>query len=209
MRASNRRAGVAGLIFAMFYLFANSALASIPLAPTGNDTGTEIARYFADNSSTVLILDLVLVVGLGSLIWFAYELRQVLVSVHGRRRSSGDVIVAASIAAVTVAICAAAMAPMMGLRSLSPSEARTVWDLGVAFGAFFALPLAAVTAAIAQSTRGSSLPKWIRVTSIVLVPILLFVVLAWLSIKLWCLWIVALSISLLRGRRWDGELATY
>ena len=203
-RVTQRRAGVAGLSFAILYMFANSALASIPLAPTGKDTGEEIARYFAQNSSVVLMLDLVLVVSLCCLIWWAYEFRRTLKSLSATHRRSQEAIVAFSIAAATSALCAAALAPMAGLDSLSPVEARTVWDLGTVMGALFAVPLAAITAAIAQGTRGTSLPGWIRGTCFALVPVLLFIFVAWLSIKLWCIWMVALSISLLRGRRWNS-----
>lgn len=206
MRTPQLRAGIAGLTFAILYLFANSALASIPLAPTGTDTGEEIARYFDRNSATVLILDLVLVVSLGFLVWFAYAFRATLVSVKGARGRSPEVLVAASIAAATVVVCATALAPLTGLKSLTPIEARTVWDLGTTLSVLFVLPLALITAAIAISTRGSAFPKWVWVTSVALIPVLLFVFVAWLSIKLWCLWIAALSISLLRGRRWNREL---
>ena len=207
MRATQRRAGVAGLTFAVLYLFANSALASIPLAPTGEETGEEIARYFARNSTTILLLDLLLVISLGFLVWFAYGFRQALASLKGERGKSLEVLVAASVCAATVVLCATSLAPLAGLESLSSIEASTVWDIGTTLSVLFVLPLTVITVAIAMSTRGGAFPRWIWITSVLLVPILLFIFVAWLSIKLWCIWIMALSISLLRGRRWQSQPA--
>ncbi|MFP5352963.1 MAG: hypothetical protein ACLGIB_10420 [Actinomycetota bacterium] len=204
-RSTRRRAGLVGLGFAISYLFGQSALASLPLAPTGDPTGPEVARYLSQNAAAVRLLNLVVALSTILLIWFGYSLQQVMGSMARRSTRAGRLPGPSSVAAATVLLFATALGPMLGYESLSPAEAKTFWEVNITLSVLFVIPLAIFTAGVAIGSRGLDVPRWVRATAFPLIPILLFIFLAWLSIKLWCLWVAAVGISLLRGRRWGAS----
>lgn len=205
-----RVAGLQGLIFAVLYQVGNSALASLPGAPGGDEADDDVASYFLDNSDGVLLSAAVVAVSAACLVLFAYSLRRALL-VIGRSRAvmPGDVIAGAGMAAASFVLCAGLVlvsAANRSSREVLPSDtARTLWDLSNSLGLLFIVPAAAFTAAVALvARRMPGLPRWLHLTGAPLVVLLLIPVVAWLSIKVWCIWLVALSISLLRGQRWNA-----
>ncbi len=214
-RPSGRRGrittGLAGLTFAVLYQVGNSGLASLPGAPTGTETDEDLARYFADNSSGVLTFAVLVLVSTAFLVWFAYGFRRWLLGLDPSRAAvPGEVVVGAGVAAATVITCAVLLLVSAAQRSsrelLPPDTARTLWDLSNGIGLLLVLPAAAFTAAVAVvARRVPHLPRWLRFTAPPLAVLLLVVLVGWLSIKLWCIWLIALSVSLLRGRSWNGR----
>ncbi len=211
---SDRRAlrwtGFAGLTFSVVYLFGQSGLASLPGAPTGTESDEELARYFADNSGGVLIFAALVVVSTGFLVWFAYGFRRALLSSDPVRAGRpGEVVAGGGVAAASITVCALLLIVSAAQRSsgavLPPDTARTLWDLSNGIGSLFVIPVAGLTVAVAVvARRVPSIPRWLRLTAPPLAVLLLVVVVAWLSIKLWCIWVIALSVSLLRRRHWKG-----
>ena len=203
--------GVAGVGFTVLYQFGNSGLASLPGAPAGSETDEDLARYFYENRGGVMLFAAMVLLSCPLLAWFAYTLRRRLPAV-GRARAgfAGEVVVGAGVAASTIIGCAMLLIVNAAERSsgelLPPDTARTVWDLSNGVGLLFALPAAALTAAVAVvALRTPGSPRWLRVTAPPLVLLLFLVIVAWLSIKLWCLWLLALSTSVVRGRGWEAK----
>lgn len=203
---------VAGMTFAVLYQLGSSGLASMPGAPTGTESDEELARYFADNSGGVLRFAVIVIFSTLFLVWFAYGLRRVLLSIGTAPAAvPGEVIVGAAMVAAAVIVCALLLVVSAGERSaeaiLPPDTARALWDLSNGLGVLLVFPAAAFTGAIALVARRlTSLPRWLRVTAPPLAVLLLVVVVGWLTIKLWCIWLIALSISLLRGRHWNARM---
>lgn len=201
--------GVAGITFAVLYQLGNSGLASLPGAPTGTESNEDLARYFADNSRGVLLFAVLVVMSTPFLVWFAYGLRRVLLSIDAARAAGpGEVVVGAAMVTAAVIVCALLLVLSAGERSaealLPPDTARTLWDLSNGMGVLVVVPAAIFTGAVALVARRTrSLPRWLRVTAPPLAVLLLVVVVGWLTIKLWCIWLMVLSVSLLRGRHWS------
>ena len=201
--------GVAGVSFSVLYLAGNSGLASLPGAPTGSESHEDLARYFLENRGGVLLFAAMVLLSTAFLAWFAYTLRRHLLAVAGSTAAvPGEVVVGAGVAASTIILCAMLLLVSAAERSsgepLPPDTARTLWDLSNGVGLLFALPAAALTGAVAVvARRAPGSPRWLRSTAPSLAVLLVVIVIAWLSIKLWCLWMVALAISVLRGRDWE------
>jgi hypothetical protein len=204
-RPTRRRTGVVGLAFAVLYLFGNSALASLPLAPREDPSGVEVARYLTENAVGIRLFNLVVAVSTVFLIWFGYSLQQVINSIGTQPTKAYQLLGPSSVAASTTILCGVALGWMLGYGAQVPAEAKTLWEVNVALSVLFVIPLAIFTAGFAFSSQRGDIPRWARATAFALVAILLFIFLAWLSIKLWCLWVAALGISLLRGRRWNDS----
>ena len=210
--SSNRRrlrvAGFQGLTFAVLYQVGNSTLASLPGAPGGDEVDDDVARYFFDNSGGVLTSAALVAVSAACLVWFVYSFRDALVLIEPSRAAMpGEVIAGAGVAAASFVLCAGFVlisAAERSSREVLPSDtARTFWDLSNSLGLLFIVPAAAFTAAVALvARRVPDLPRWLHLTGAPLVVLLLIPVVAWLSIKVWCIWLMALSISLLRARHW-------
>ena len=200
--------GIAGLTFAVLYQAGSSGVVSLSGAPNGNESDDELARYFADNSGGVLLFAALAVMSTPFLVWFAYGFRRVLLSfAPARAARAGEIVAGAGVAAASVVLCALLLVVSAAERSsdelLPPDTARTLWDLSNGIGVLMVLPAAALTAAIAVAAHGvTSAPRWLRWTAPPLAVLLLVVVVGWLTIKLWCIWLIVLSVSLLRGRRW-------
>lgn len=202
--------GVAGVTFSVFYLAGNSGLASLPGAPTGTESDEDLARYFLENRGGVLLFVAVVLLSTAFLAWFVYTLRRHLLAVAGSIAAvPGEVVVGAGVAVSTIILCA--MLPLVSAaerssgRLLPPDTVRTLWDLSNGVGLLFALPAAALTGAVAVvARRAPGSPRWLRSTAPALALVLVVIVIAWLSIKLWCLWMLALALSVLRGREWEA-----
>ncbi len=69
-----RVAGLQGLIFAVLYQVGNSALASLPGAPGGDEVDDDVARHFFDNSGGVLTSAAVVAVSAACLVWVHVQL---------------------------------------------------------------------------------------------------------------------------------------
>ena len=211
VRRARLSTGVAGLTFAVLYQVGNSGLASLPGAPTGAESDDDLARYFANNSRGVLIFAVLVIVSTAFLVWFAYGFRRSLLMIDPSRAANpGEVVVGAGVAAAAVILCALLLVVSAAERSsgklLPPDTARTLWELSNGIGVLLVFPAAAFTAAVAVvARRVPHFPRWLRRTAPPLAVLLLVVVVGWLSIKLWCVWLIALSASLLRGRRWNGN----
>ena len=211
VRRARLSTGVAGLTFAVLYQVGNSGLASLPGAPTGTESDADLARYFANNSRGVFIFAVLVIVSTAFLVWFAYGFRGSLLTIDPSRAATpGEVVVGAGVAAAAIILCALLLVVSAAERSsrelLPPDTARTLWELSNGIGVLLVFPAAALTAAVAVvARRVPHLPRWLRRTAPPLAVLLLVVVVGWLSIKLWCIWLIALSASLLRGRRWNGN----
>ena len=203
--------GFAGASFTLLYLIGNSGLATLSGAPTGSESDEDLARYFNEQRGGVLLFAVMVLLSTPLLAWFAYTLRSRLLTVGGTSaRVPGEVVVGAGVAASTIILCAMLVVVSAAERSarelLPPDTARTLWDLSNGVGLLFALPAAALTAAVAVvARRAADSPRWLRITGIPLALLLLLIVVAWLSIKVWCLWVMALSVSMLRGRDWGSR----
>ena len=102
-----RVAGLQGLIFAVLYQVGNSALASLPGAPGGDEVDYDVARYFFDNSGGVLSSAAVVAVSAACLVWFAYSVRRALRMIDPSDAvMPGDVMAGAGVAAASFVLCA-------------------------------------------------------------------------------------------------------
>ncbi len=208
-RSARRFTGFAGLTFAILYQVGNSGLASLPGAPSGVESDQDLARYFADHSDGVLGFAVLVVVSTAFLIWFAYGFRRALLSIAPSAAAiSGEVVLGAGVMSASIIVCALLLIVSAAERSsrtlLPPDTARTLWDLSNDTGLLLVFPAAGLTAAVGVvARRVPQFPRWLRLTAPPLAVLLLVVVVGWLSIKLWCIWLIALSVSLLRGRRWE------
>ena len=170
-----RVAGLQGLIFAVLYQVGNSALASLPGAPGGDEVDDDVARYFFDNSGGVLSSAAVVAVGAVCLVWFAYSFRRALLLIDPSGAvMPGDVIAGAGVAAASFLLCAGVVlvsAAERSSREVLPSDtAQTLWHLSNGLGLLFIVPAAAFTAAVALvARRVPDLPRWLHRTGAPLV----------------------------------------
>jgi hypothetical protein len=134
-------------------------------APTVDAPAAEVAAYFAQYRTEMLVQSLLMVLGAGALLWFLGSLRSVLLRAEGGTgRLTG---VAFGAGSVGFGLQAAIQAPQSALAmasdgTLDPQLAAMMSDLGFALSVVAYVPVAVMLAAVAAVTlRTRALPVWI------------------------------------------------
>jgi hypothetical protein len=194
---------LAGIAAAVLWMVGQSWPTTLPGAPTG-EPGTDYAAFYANSRAAHSTAALVYAVGIVCLICFLGSLRRVLASIEGwpaglTATAFGAGMMACALLLVGAAFPGAAAAPSERLDS---RLAQILWELGNGIGNLstltFAVLLGAVAAVVWRS--GGRLPRWYGWASAALAFLMLVPILWWLSIKLFLLWLLAVSVSLLRHR---------
>lgn len=199
-RRASRWLPLAGLAYLVLDLLGNSVIASLPGAP-GSDVAP-VAPFLERHGVALVLMAWCIAAAATCLAVFAVGLRRAL-----SPGLDADIVAAAGVMAGSMlAVSQAVMLAAGGGRDRGEDQAGLLWDLWNA-GAVALLPAAALVLATSRNVQRSGGPRWVWRTGLplavlcVLPPYLGFV-----TLKLFPLWLAALSISLIRGRRWSGEL---
>jgi hypothetical protein len=185
----------AGMAYLVIDFTGNSVIASLPGAPSG-DQSTVAA--FLDRHALLI-----------SVMAWSAAASGVCLAVFGialRRRLGASLSADVSAASALVAGCV--IVTFNGLllaasEGQEESEALLLWRLWNA-GVVVTLPAAAFVLAVTVTTRAHKGPAWVRVTGPLLAALcLLPPYVGWLTLKMFPLWVAALALSLLRGRAWQ------
>jgi hypothetical protein len=193
---------LAGIAAAVLWTVGQSWPTALPGAPTG-EAGTDYAAFYTNSKGAQVAAALVYLAGILCLVCFFVTLRRVLASVEGwpgvlTATAFGAGIVACALLLAGGVFPLAAVANSWRLDSVL---AQVLWELGNEVGAWSAYPLVVLVGAVAAvAWRSRRLPRWYGWASAALAVLLLVPILAWLSLKLFLLWLLAVSISLLRHR---------
>ncbi len=209
-----RAAGVAGLLFAAFFI---ASLLMLQGAPGGGSTAAEIAEWYLRSSSRHLaIVGLYLVPFAGiSFLWFIAVIRSHI----GEREDQffATVFIGSGLlfVAMLFAAAAAAGAPLLSVRFQGapvpgPDAIGFARALGYTFLYVYAIRVAAVFV-ISVSTLGlrtASLPRWLVLTGYAIAAVMLLSVSFFrFVVLLFPLWVAAVSVViLLTSRVPDGTL---
>jgi hypothetical protein len=134
-------------------------------APAAGAPATEIAAYFAQYRTELLVQSLLMVLGAGALLWFLGSLRAVLLRAEGGTGRLTALMFGAGL--VGIGLQAAIQAPQSALAmasdgTLDPQLAAMTSNLGYALSVIAYVPLAVMLAAVAVVTlRTRALPVWI------------------------------------------------
>jgi hypothetical protein len=193
---------LAGIAAAVLWTVGQSWPTTLPGAPTG-EAETDYAAFYASSEGAHSTAALVYALGILCLICFLGALRRVLASIEGwpgglTATALGAGMVACALLLVGAAFPGAAVAPS---ERLDPGLAQILWELGNGIGNFSAFALALLLGAVAAvAWRSGRLPRWYGWASAALAFLMLVPIVWWVSLKLFLLWLVAVSISLLRHR---------
>jgi hypothetical protein len=134
-------------------------------APMAGARAEEVAAYFAQYRTELLVQSLLMVLSAGALLWFLGSLRSVLARAEGGTGRLSAVAFGAGL--VGVGLQAAIQAPQSALAmasdgSLDPQLAAMMSNLGYVLSAIAYVPLAVMLVAVALVTRRArALPVWI------------------------------------------------
>jgi hypothetical protein len=194
---------LAGIAAAVLWTVGQSWPTTLPGAPTG-EIGTDYAAFYASSKGAHGAAALVYAAAIVCLICFLGALRRVLASIEGwpgglTATAFGAGMVACALLLIGAAFPVAAVAPD---ERLDAGLAQVLWELGNAIGNFSAFALAVLLGGVAAvAWRSGGLPRWYVWASAALALLMLVPIVWWASLKLFLLWLLAVSISLLRHRK--------
>jgi len=184
-----------GLGYTVLDLVGNSVIASLPGAPTGDDSA--IAPFFDRHEATIALMAWVIAIGAMFLAVFGVTVRRYL-----HDSITTDLVAASGVMAAAI-LGSSSGVLLAGVGQRSHEQATVFWDLWNA-GVVATLPAAVMVMAISVATRREhARPAWIWRTGFPLAVLCLVPHIGWVNLKLFPLWVGALSVSLLRGRRWS------
>ena len=185
-----------GLAYLILDSVGNSVIASLPGAPAGDDA--DVASFFDRHEATIGLMAWIVAIGAVFLAIFAVTVRRSLPD-----SIASDLVAASGLVAAAILTSSSGVL-LVGVGQTSPQQAKVFWDLWNA-GLVATLPAAAMAVATSVATRREAgRPAWIWLTGFPLALLCLVPWIAWVNLKLFPLWIGALSVSLLRGRRWGS-----
>lgn len=177
-------------------------------APDDDATGAQIATYFDEKSTRILLATTVFGVGSAAFIWFLDSLARRLRMAEGEGRLA-SVAMAAGTAAATLftllpgTFAAGALAYENLDRTLSPEAAETLFVLGDGF--FIAAEFVAVAflgAAAVSMLRSRALPTWYGVVTAILAIALIVGPIGWAVLLFGIpVWTLVTSVWLFAGDR--------
>jgi hypothetical protein len=193
----------------VFVVLALVGVALYPSAPDAAAPGEEIARFYADNADRIVLVQTIHLLAAAALVTFVCGLRAELV----RRAGDGPlvtVVFGASLAAIAVMTVAATMDLVAAARAEERGEigadaAAVLFDLGVALFSQAAPVLwaPAVLAAGVIALRGTGLPRWLAVPSLLLGVALLVPPIRLPAMIVLHFWALAVAVVLVRDRPAD------
>jgi hypothetical protein len=166
----------------------------------------EIVEYYEDHHGSVLISGTIGTIAAFFFLLFAGTLRARLAAAEGGDLRLASTAFAGAIAVATVGLAIDAVNLAAGLRAeeddkIAPAEATALFDLqGALVGAALPVALAVMIAATgALALRAVLLPRWFGFVSLVLAIGLLIIVIAFFILPLALLWVVVVSVLLIRA----------
>lgn len=172
LRRAERFAPLMGVLAVVLWVVAEILI--FDGAPGDKAPGTEIAAWFDDESTRILVAMLIFGLGASAFIWFLASLAARLRAAEGSPRLPSIVLVAGTAAAalftmVPGVLSAGALAIENLDRTLSPQAAETLWVLTDGF--FYASEMIAVAfmgAAAVSILRTRAFPTWYGVVTAII-----------------------------------------